>query len=91
MTVSFTSHKQEHGRFITVMKDILARPSGRIGLSLVLFHILLALLSPSIAPYDFKLQNSDSRLQIDDSSSNAFSTLHHSSVGMYLRTSYTLN
>ena len=40
---------------------------------------------------DFKLQNSDSGLQIDDSSSNAFSTLHHSSVGMYLRTSYTLN
>ena len=58
MTVSSTSHKQEHGRFITVMKDILARPSGRIGLALVLFHILLALLSPSIAPYDFKLQNS---------------------------------
>jgi peptide/nickel transport system permease protein len=58
MTVSSTSHQQEHGRFITVMKDILARPSGRIGLTLVLFHILLALLSPSIAPYDFKLQNS---------------------------------
>ena len=39
MTVSSTSHQQEHGRFITVMKDILARPSGRIGLTLVLFHI----------------------------------------------------
>ena len=33
---------------------------------------------------DFNLQNSDSRLQIDDSSSNAFSTMHHSGVGMYL-------
>ena len=46
MTVSSNSHQQENGRFMTVMKDILARPSGRIGLTLVLFHILLALLSP---------------------------------------------
>ncbi|NBP49329.1 MAG: ABC transporter permease, partial [Alphaproteobacteria bacterium] len=58
MTLSSASYQQEKGRFVPVMKDILARPSGRIGLTLVFLHILLALLSPSIAPYDYKLQNS---------------------------------
>ena len=42
----------------TVLRDVLSRPSGAIGLSLVVFHVLLALTSPLYVPYDFKTMNS---------------------------------
>jgi len=45
-------------RAIGVFKDLVSRPSGAIGLFLVIFHIILALVSPFIAPFDYKLQNS---------------------------------
>jgi len=45
-------------RAISVFKDLVSRPSGAIGLFLVIFHIVLALVSPFIAPFDYKLQNS---------------------------------
>ena len=45
-------------RAIGVFKDLVSRPSGAIGLFLVIFHIVLALVSPFIAPFDHKLQNS---------------------------------
>ena len=31
-----------------------SKPSGLIGLTIVLFHVILALISPYIAPYDYK-------------------------------------
>ncbi len=37
-----------------VLADIASRPSGALGLSLVSFHIVLAVVSPAIIPYDFK-------------------------------------
>lgn len=37
-----------------VLADIASRPSGALGLSLVSFHIILAVVSPAIIPYDFK-------------------------------------
>ena len=45
-------------RAIGVFKDLVSRPSGAIGLFIVIFHIVLALVSPFIAPFDYKLQNS---------------------------------
>ena len=45
-------------RAIGVFKDLVSRPSGAIGIFLVIFHIVLALVSPFIAPFDYKLQNS---------------------------------
>ncbi|MEK9924139.1 MAG: ABC transporter permease [Alphaproteobacteria bacterium] len=45
-------------RAIGVFKYLVSRPSGAIGLFLVIFHIVLALVSPFIAPFDYKLQNS---------------------------------
>ena len=42
----------------TVLRDVMSRPSGAIGLSLVVFHVLLALTSPLYVPYDFKTMNS---------------------------------
>lgn len=41
-----------------VLRDVMSRPSGAIGLSLVVFHLLLALTSPLLVPYDFKTMNS---------------------------------
>lgn len=42
----------------TVLRDVMSRPSGAIGLSLVVFHVLLALTSPLYVPYNFKTMNS---------------------------------
>ncbi len=41
-----------------VIKDVVSRPSGAIGLFLVIFHIVLALTSPFIVPFDYKEMNS---------------------------------
>ena len=37
-----------------VLADMASRPSGALGLSLISFHIVLAIVSPAIIPYDFK-------------------------------------
>ena len=41
-------------RSLAVLLSVASRPSGLIGLILVAFHVLLAVVSPAIAPYDFK-------------------------------------
>lgn len=45
-------------RILTVLRDVVSRPSGAIGVSLVVFHVVLALVSPLIVPYDYKAMNS---------------------------------
>jgi peptide/nickel transport system permease protein len=45
-------------RFGLVLRDVISRPSGAIGLTLVLAHLVLALISPLIVPYDYKAMNS---------------------------------
>ena len=42
---------------LTVLLAMAARPSGLVGLTLVGFHIVLAIVSPMIVPYDFKELN----------------------------------
>ena len=37
-----------------ILKTMASKPSGLIGLTIVLFHVVLALISPYIAPYDYK-------------------------------------
>ncbi len=37
-----------------VLADMASRPSGALGLAFVSFHIVLAIVSPTIIPYDFK-------------------------------------
>ena len=37
-----------------ILKTMASKPSGLIGLTIVLLHIVLALISPYIAPYDYK-------------------------------------
>jgi len=38
----------------TLFRDLLSRPSGAIGFFLVVFHLVLAIISPFIAPYDYR-------------------------------------
>lgn len=45
-------------RLLVVMRDIASRPSGAIGLALVMGHLILALVGPWIVPYDFTEMNS---------------------------------
>ena len=53
MAVTFAQKTEPSIRAISVLKDLLSRPSGAIGLSLVLFHVVLALVSPYIIPFDW--------------------------------------
>lgn len=45
-------------RILGVLRDVMARPSGAIGLTLVVFHVVLAVISPWIVPYDYKSMDS---------------------------------
>ncbi|MEJ6673272.1 MAG: ABC transporter permease [Alphaproteobacteria bacterium] len=49
-------------RFGGVLSDVVSRPSGAIGLFLVVFHIVLALTSPYLVPFDYKEMNASSML-----------------------------
>ena len=49
-------------RFGGVLSDVVSRPSGAIGLFLVIFHIVLALTSPYLVPFDYKEMNASSML-----------------------------
>lgn len=48
---------QNRSRLAMVLIDVLSRPSGAIGLSLVLAHLIMALISPFISPFDYKAMN----------------------------------
>ena len=49
--------KTAFGGLLTVLLAMASRPSGLAGLILVSLHILLAIVSPAIVPYDFKELN----------------------------------
>ncbi len=44
-------------RLVVTLRDMLRRPSGAIGMALVLLHLLIAIASPWLVPYDFKAQS----------------------------------
>ena len=62
MTNSNSNQRKLFSGFKTVVYDICSRPSGAIGISLVIFHIILALISPYIVPYDYKAMDAASML-----------------------------
>ncbi len=64
-TLTINSHKTNN-RAITVILDVLSRPSGAVGLFLVSLHLILAIISPYITPFDYKLQNSSLMLTPPD-------------------------
>ena len=53
-TVSDFKKKSIFSKVSEVLATMASKPSGFIGLSILVFHILLAFLSPYLAPYDFK-------------------------------------
>lgn len=55
-------------RTLSVLRDVISRPSGAIGLFLVVFHVVLAVVSPWIVPYDYKAMNSAMMLTGPDAS-----------------------
>ena len=62
MTNSKNSQKKLFSGLKTVLYDICSKPSGAIGFSLVLFHVILAIISPAIVPYDYKAMDAASML-----------------------------
>jgi len=44
-------------RVVCILRDMLARPSGAIGLTLVGLHLVIAVTSPWIAPFDYTEMN----------------------------------
>ena len=56
--VSVPSQNTRFTRILLVFRDVVSRPSGAIGLTLVVVHLVLALISPLIVPYDYKTMNS---------------------------------
>lgn len=50
-------------RIASVLWDVTARPSGAVGLALVVFHVVLAIVSPWIVPYDVKSMDASLMLQ----------------------------
>jgi peptide/nickel transport system permease protein len=53
-------------RFLTVLRDLLSRPSGAVGLFLVVFHLLMALFAPVIVPFDYRAVNANTMLMPPD-------------------------
>ena len=62
ITNSKNSQKKLFSGLKTVLYDICSKPSGAIGFSLVLFHVILAIISPAIVPYDYKAMDAGSML-----------------------------
>jgi peptide/nickel transport system permease protein len=65
-SVTVPSGSPATGRFRLVMRDLLSRPSGAIGLALVVSHLLMALFAPLIVPFDFKAVNANVMLMPPD-------------------------
>ncbi len=53
-------------RWAQVLRDVVRRPSGAIGVFLVVLHVIVAFISPWIAPYDFKTMDSEIILAAPD-------------------------
>ena len=65
--VSDFKKKSISSKIFEVLVTMASKPSGFIGLSILVFHILLAFLSPYLAPYDFKAIDPSLMLQAPSS------------------------
>ena len=71
-------------RFSNVIIDILSKPSGAIGLILVVCHLLLAITSPLFVPYDFKAM--DPSLMLSEPSVSHWLGTDHLGRDIFTRT-----
>ena len=54
MTLEKEPKKNNLQKIFEVIKTMASKPSGLIGLSILLFHVILAITSPLYVPYDYK-------------------------------------
>ncbi len=54
MTLEKENKKNNLQKIFEVIKTMASKPSGLIGLSILLFHVILAITSPLYVPYDYK-------------------------------------
>ena len=52
--ISEEEKKSAISKALEILTTMASKPSGFIGLSILVFHITLAIISPYIAPYDYK-------------------------------------
>tara|TARA_B100001996_G_scaffold375843_1_gene356318 strand:- start:820 stop:1713 length:894 start_codon:yes stop_codon:yes gene_type:complete len=52
--ISEEEQKNTLSKFLEVLKTMASKPSGFIGLFILVFHVVLASASPYLAPYDYK-------------------------------------
>jgi peptide/nickel transport system permease protein len=53
-TFQAVTKNRPQDRLFKVLRDVMSSPSGAIGLSLVVFHLVLAVISPFIVPFDYR-------------------------------------
>jgi len=54
MTLEKEQKKNNLQKIFEIVKTMASKPSGLIGLSILLFHVILAITSPLYVPYDYK-------------------------------------
>ena len=67
MTLEKEQKKNNLHKIFEVIKTMASKPSGLIGLSILLFHVILAITSPLYVPYDYKAIDPSLMLQAPSS------------------------
>ena len=67
MTLKKEQKKNNLQKVYEVIKTMASKPSGLIGLSILLFHVILAITSPLYVPYDYKAIDPSLMLQAPSS------------------------
>jgi len=67
MTLEKEQKKNNLEKIFEVIKTMASKPSGLIGLSILLFHVILAITSPLYVPYDYKAIDPSLMLQAPSS------------------------
>ena len=67
MTLEKEQKKNNLQKVYEVIKTMASKPSGLIGLSILLFHVILAMTSPLYVPYDYKAIDPSLMLQAPSS------------------------
>ena len=67
MTLEKEQKKNNLQKVYEVIKPMASKPSGLIGLSILLFHVILAITSPLYVPYDYKAIDPSLMLQAPSS------------------------
>ena len=67
MTLEKEQKKNNLAKIFEVIKTMASKPSGLIGLSILLFHVILAITSPLYVPYDYKAIDPSLMLQAPSS------------------------